>query len=157
MKYYGGIDLGGTNSKIGLLDENGNLIFTIYVKTNSKDGYEITAKRLFSSFNEKLNENNISYDDVVSIGVGIPGPVLNNSKVIMFANFNWPNNLEYSKILEKEFLKPVYLENDVNIVTLGEMYKGSGKGYNNILGIAIGTGIGLGVVINGKVISGKNG
>lgn len=157
MKYFGGIDLGGTNSKIGLLDENGNLIFNIYVKTNSKDGYELTSKRLAENFKLEIEKKGINYEDVLAIGMGVPGPVVNNSTILMFANFNWPSNLNLAKFLEKDFEKPVFLDNDVNVITLGEMYKGAAQGYENVLGIAIGTGIGAGIVINKEVISGKNG
>lgn len=68
----------------------------------------------------------------------------------MFANFNWPSNLNLAKFLEKDFEKPVFLDNDVNVITLGEMYKGLSRIWN-VLGIAIGTGIGAGIVINKKL------
>lgn len=157
MKYYAGIDLGGTNSKIGLLNENGELMFSTSVKTESSLGYTPIVKKIVETLKENMKENNISYESLVAVGVGVPGPIVNNSTVLMFSNFNWPNNLNLAVEFEKEFLKPVFLDNDVNVITLGELWVGAAKGYKNVLGMAIGTGIGAGIVINGNIISTKNG
>lgn len=157
MKYYGGIDLGGTNSKIGLLDEKGNIIFSIISKTDSSIGYDKVSKKLSDIFKMEVENKGISYSDVVAIGMGIPGPVVNQKTILFMPNFNWPDNLNLAEIFEKYLEKPVFLDNDVNVITLGETWLGAAKGYSNVLGIAIGTGIGAGLVIDGKILSGKNG
>lgn len=157
MKYYGGIDLGGTNSKIGLLNENGDIIFSVSVKTEQVSNHNVTIEKINKVFREECLNNSINYDDVLAIGIGVPGPVINKSTVLMWANFPWKDNLNLSKEFEKVMKRPVYLDNDVNVIALGELWKGSGLGYTSSLTIAIGTGIGAGVVINGKIISGKNG
>ncbi|CAM3134691.1 ROK family protein [Streptobacillus felis] len=157
MKYYGGIDLGGTNSKIGILDETGKIVYSTIVKTESSLGYEESVKKLSDHIKFGLEKNGISYSDFVSLGIGVPGPIVNKSTVLMWANFPWPNNLNLAKEFENELLKPVFLDNDVNVITLGELWVGAAKGYKNVLGMAIGTGIGGGVVVNGEIISGKNG
>lgn len=157
MKYYGGIDLGGTNSKIGLIDENGNIIFSSSIKTESYTGYNEVAKKISDYFKYEVEKKGIDYKDVIAVGMGVPGPVLENSTVLMWANFNWPENLNLSQVFEQELLRPVFLDNDVNIITLGELWMGGAKGYKNVLGLAIGTGVGAGLIINGKPISGKNG
>ncbi|WP_064613440.1 ROK family protein [Streptobacillus moniliformis] len=157
MKYYGGIDLGGTNSKIGILDENGNIIYSTIVKTESNLGYKETIKKLSDCLKVGLDENKINYDDFISLGMGVPGPTVNKSTVIMWANFPWPENLNLANEFENQLSKPVYIDNDVNIITLGELWVGAAKGYKNVLGMAIGTGIGGAVVVNGEIISGKNG
>lgn len=96
MKYYGGIDLGGTNSKIGLIDDNGNLVSKISVKTDEAQGFENTVARLSNVLIDLIRQNNINVDDLVSVGVGIPGPVVNRKIVKMFSNFSWPSNPECS-------------------------------------------------------------
>lgn len=157
MKYFGGIDLGGTNSKIGILDENGTIVYSTIVKTESDLGYEETVKKLSDHLKYGLEKNGIKYDDFVALGVGVPGPIVNKSTVLMWANFPWPANLNLAKEFENQLLKPVFIDNDVNVITLGELWVGAAKGYKNVLGMAIGTGIGGGVVVNGEIISGKNG
>ena len=157
MKYYGGIDLGGTNSKIGILDETGKLIFSTYVKTESSYGYEAIVKKLVDVLKTEIEKNNIDFNDFLALGIGVPGPIINKSTVLMWANFDWPNDLNLAEAFKKELGRPVYVDNDVNVITLGESWVGSAKGYKNVLGMAIGTGIGAGVVVDGNVISGKNG
>lgn len=157
MKYYGGIDLGGTNTKIGLVDEKGNLIFKLNIKTNSKDGVAITVKRICSILLNELNSSKIDIKDLNSLGIGIPGPVIKKKVVKFFANFDWEKNLNLAKIFEEELKVPVYIDNDANVITLGECWVGAAKGYTDVVGIAIGTGVGAGIVANGRLISGKVG
>ena len=157
MNYYVGIDLGGTNTKIGLLDEDGNILFSTIVKTESEQGFEKTIERLSNILKIQVNNLNISFNDVAGVGLGVPGPVANGRIVKFWANILWPVNVDLAAELEKHLGVPVKVDNDVNVITLGEMWKGGGRGYKNVLGLAIGTGIGGGVVVNGKLVSGKNG
>ena len=157
MKYYAGIDLGGTNTKIGLVDEDGNIIFTTIVKTDSMEGFEKTIQRLSKILLQQVKSFDLNFDDVQSVGVGVPGPVLNSRVVKFWANFPWKNGVDLALEFEKNLGKPVKADNDVNVITLGEMWKGSAQGYKNVLGLAIGTGIGGGIIIDGKLVSGENG
>ncbi|WP_068268088.1 ROK family protein [Caviibacter abscessus] len=157
MKYYGGIDLGGTNTKIGLLDEKGTMIFNTSIKTNSQEGVEKSVKRICDTLLAKMQEYSIDIESLNSAGVGIPGPAVNKRIVKMFANFPWPKNLDLAKEFEKCLGKPVYVENDVNVITLGEVWVGAAKGFNEVFGMAIGTGIGGAVVSNSRIIPGKIG
>lgn len=157
MNYYVGIDLGGTNTKIGLLDEDGNILFSTIVKTESEQGFEKTIERLSNILKIQVSNLNISFNDVAGVGLGVPGPVANGRIVKFWANFPWPVNVDLAAEFEKHLGVPVKVDNDVNVITLGEMWKGGGRGYKNVLGLAIGTGIGGGVVVNGKLVSGKNG
>ncbi len=157
MSYYVGIDLGGTNTKIGLLDEDGNILFSTIVKTESEQGFEKTIERLSNILKIQVSNLNISFKDVAGVGLGVPGPVANGRIVKFWANFPWPVNVDLAAEFEKHLGVPVKVDNDVNVITLGEMWKGGGRGYKNVLGLAIGTGIGGGVVVNGKLVSGKNG
>ena len=157
MKYYAGIDLGGTNTKIGLVDEDGNIIFTTIVKTDSMEGFEKTIQRLSKILLQQVKSFDLNFDDVQSVGVGVPGPVLNSRVVKFWANFPWKNGVDLALEFEKNLGKPVKADNDVNVITLGEMWKGSAQGYKNVLGLAIGTGIGGGIIVDGKLVSGENG
>ena len=157
MKYYAGIDLGGTNTKIGLVDEDGNIIFTTIVKTDSMEGFEKTIQRLSKILLQQVKSFDFNFDDVQSVGVGVPGPVLNSRVVKFWANFPWKNGVDLALEFEKNLGKPVKADNDVNVITLGEMWKGSAQGYKNVLGLAIGTGIGGGIIVDGKLVSGENG
>ena len=129
MKYYVGIDLGGTNTKIGLVDEQGNIIFTTIVKTDSMEGFSETIQRLSKILITQIEGSNINFDDVVSVGVGVPGPVLNSRVVKFWANFPWKHGVDLALEFEKNLGKPVKADNDVNVITLGEMWKGSAQGY----------------------------
>ena len=157
MNYYVGIDLGGTNTKIGLLDEDGNILFSTIVKTESEQGFEKTIERLSNILKIQVSNLNISFNDVAGVGLGVPGPVANGRIVKFWANFPWPVNVDLAAEFEKHLGVPVKVDNDVKGITLGDMWKGGGRGYKNVLGLAIGTGIGGGVVVNGKLVSGKNG
>ncbi len=157
MKYYAGIDLGGTNTKIGLVDADGNIIFTTIVKTDSMEGFEKTIQRLSKILLQQVKSFDLNFDDVQSVGIGVPGPVLNSRVVKFWANFPWKNGVDLALEFEKNLGKPVKADNDVNVITLGEMWKGSAQGYKNVLGLAIGTGIGGGIIVDGKLVSGENG
>ena len=157
MKYYVGIDLGGTNTKLGLVDESGNIIFTTIAKTDSIEGFSETIKRLSNILKAQIETSNVSFSDVKSVGIGVPGPVLNNRIVKFWANFPWKNGVDLALEFEKNLGIPVKADNDVNVITLGEMWQGAGQGYKNVLGLAIGTGIGGGIIVDGKLISGLNG
>ncbi len=157
MKYYGGIDLGGTNTKIGLLDENANLIFSESIKTLAENGYKDTVERVSKIFLDKMIEYKIDKKDLVAVGFGIPGPAVNKREIKMFANLPWPKNLKIADDFKEKLNVPVWIDNDVNVITLGEVFAGAAKGYNEVVGIAIGTGIGAGVVTEGKIVSGKLG
>ena len=158
MNYYVGIDLGGTNTKIGLVDEAGNIIFTTIVKTDSMEGFEKTIERLSKILLEQVKGSNINFEaDVKGVGIGVPGPVVNERIVKFWANFPWPKEADLAGEFEKHLNKQVRVDNDVNVITLGEMWKGAAQGYKNVLGLAIGTGIGGGIIVDGKLVSGEHG
>ena len=157
MNYYAGIDLGGTNTKIGVLDENSNLIFKSIIKTSSEEGLVNTIKRICNILLHELEVHELDKSNLKAVGVGIPGPVVNKRIVKFFANFNWEKDIDLASEFEKNLGVKTYLDNDVNVITLGEIWAGSAKNYTNVLGLAIGTGIGGGIVANGKLISGKAG
>ncbi|MCP5061235.1 MAG: ROK family protein [Ignavibacteriae bacterium] len=146
-----GIDLGGTNVRLGLV-ENGEIQNLISKKIPSQESQEIVLNEIIISLSEIINEN------VKSIGIGVPS-IVDIKKGIVYEVHNIPSwkevHLKY--ILENKFNIPTYIDNDVNCFVLGEKYFGKGVTYNNIVGLALGTGLGGGIIIDGKLYSGKNG
>ncbi|WP_349763905.1 ROK family protein [Fusobacterium sp. SYSU M8D902] len=157
MNYYVGIDLGGTNTKIGILDIQGNIFKSTIIKTLSAEGAESTLTRIWEAAKNLAIELNIEIKDLKGIGIGIPGPVINQSVVAFFANFPWGTNVEIKKMMENISGVETRLDNDVNIIALGEARYGAAKGSSTSVTIALGTGIGGGIYIEGKLISGFTG
>lgn len=157
MKYIAGVDIGGTNIKIGLVDEDGNLKATDSIKTLSEDGVKKTMLRIWENIKRLLKEEKISEEEIVGVGMGIPGPVKDEKIVRFFANFPWENDLNISKMFQDISGKETRLNNDVNVIALGEATYGAGKGSKSSVTVALGTGIGGGIFVNGKIISGFNG
>lgn len=155
MKYVAGVDLGGTNTKIGILDEDGTLLKSTSIKTMSLNGVEDTMSRIWNKIKELMLELNIK--GIEGIGMGIPGPVKKQKIVTFFANFPWERNLDVSKIMEDISGVKTRLDNDVNVIALGEAKYGAGKGIDSSITVAIGTGIGGGIYVSGRLISGFTG
>ncbi len=158
MSYVIGIDLGGTNIKAGIVEESsGMVIVSESIKTHSDKGLEDTFDRIALLVDKMLKDSEIIKSKVTGVGMGIPGPVINGEIVTFFANFPWEKGLNIAKILEKKLDLPVKLGNDANVITLGEAWKGAAKGYKNVLGLTLGTGIGGGILIDGKILEGFRG
>lgn len=157
MPYFVGIDIGGTNVEIGILDSNGNILGKKSIKTESKKGAENTFTRIWNTVQLLASELNINEKEIESIGLGIPGPVINNSVVKIAANFSWNDNFPAKDLMEKISGKPVKVGNDVKVIALGETLFGAGKGYKNSITIPIGTGIAAGLIIDGKIFEGLDG
>ena len=157
MNYYMGIDLGGTNTKIGILDTEGNIYKSTSIKTLSSNGAQKTLERIWEASKELAKDLEINISNIKGIGIGIPGPVINQSIVAFFANFPWGQNINIKKMMEDISGIETKLDNDVNIIALGEAKFGAAKGSKTSVTIALGTGIGGGIYIDGHLISGFNG
>ncbi|MDY2981667.1 MAG: ROK family protein [Fusobacterium sp.] len=157
MKYIAGVDIGGTNTKIGIVSSEGRIVAKESIKTLSMEGVESTLKRIWASIKGLLEKNEINYEDLLGVGMGIPGPVREQEIVGFFANFPWEKNLNIAKLFRNISGKETKLENDVNVIALGEARHGAGRGAKTSVTIALGTGIGGGIYIDGKIISGFNG
>lgn len=157
MKYVAGVDIGGTNTKIGILDENGEILVKESIKTLSMDGAEKTLTRIWEKIKELMSSVNIDVEDLKGVGMGIPGPVTDKRVVGFFANFPWERNLNISQMFEIISGKTARLDNDVNVIALGEAKFGAGKGAKSSVTIALGTGIGGGIYVEGNLISGFTG
>ena len=157
MKYIAGVDIGGTNTKIGILDENGEILVKESIKTLSMEGAEKTMTRIWGKIKELMSSVNIDGADLKGVGMGIPGPVTDKKIVGFFANFPWERNLNISQMFEIISGKTTRLDNDVNVIALGEARYGAGKGSKSSVTIALGTGIGGGIYVDGNLISGATG
>ncbi|NLJ89887.1 MAG: ROK family glucokinase [Clostridiales bacterium] len=156
MKYIFGIDLGGTTVKLGLFDQEGLLLEKWEIKTRTEDNGKYIITDIASSVEGKIKEKAINKSDVLGVGIAVPGPVVNDSTVLECVNLGWGvKNVseELGDLLGVE----VFLGNDADIAALGEMWQGGGKGYNSIFMVTLGTGVGGGLVIDGRIITGANG
>lgn len=145
-----GVDLGGTNIRAGLID-NQQVIQFKKIHLQDKDDLESTLRQLTELI------DSIYDPDINGIGIGVPS-VVDIDKGIVFDVVNIPSwkEVHLKDILEKRFDVPVYINNDSNCFVLGEKYFGAGKDHKNIVGITIGTGLGGGIIINNKLFSGVN-
>lgn len=157
MKYYIGVDLGGTNTKIGLLDSFSNIIESKIIKTESEKGVDNTLERIWKEIQKIIFSKNLTIKNIEGIGVGIPGPVINKSIVTFFSNFNWEKNINLKEKIENLTNIKTIIENDVNVIAQGEAIFGAAKNTKSSITIAVGTGIGGGIFINGNLISGVSG
>ncbi len=154
--YRIGVDLGGTNIAAGVVDESNKIIGRGKVKTRAPR----PAAEIFDSIKEAVNmaviDAGIKFDDVRSIGIGTPGSVNKKTGEIEFSNNLQFNNVPAKEMLESRLQKPVFLENDANCAALGEAVAGCGDGVKNFVAVTLGTGVGSGIIIDGKIIRGSN-
>lgn len=157
MNYYAGVDLGGTNTKIGILNREGDILKSRIIKTLSAEGVDNTLERIWKTIQELAQELDLNIENIKGIGLGIPGPVLEQSIVAFFANFPWERNINIKEKLEKLTGIETKLDNDANIIALGEAKYGAARGSKSSVTVALGTGIGGGIYIDGKLVSGAKG
>lgn len=155
-KYCFGIDVGGTTVKIGLF-ENEVLTDKWEIKTNTENFGENILSDICDSVQGKVAEKGISLDEIEGLGIGLPGPVLDDGTVLQCVNLGWGTFNVSEKLSEMFYNVKVKAGNDANVAALGEAWKGGGKDYDDIVMITLGTGVGGGVVLGGKIVTGYNG
>jgi len=155
-KFVFGVDIGGTTVKIGLFTVDGVLNDKWEITTRVDEGGKNILGDIAKSIEEKIAEKNISKEDVAGIGMGVPGPVKDDGTVLRCVNLGW-GVFNVAEELSNIIGLPVKAGNDANMAALGEMWQGGGKGYKNIVMITLGTGVGGGIILNGKMLSGVNG
>ena len=156
-KYTIGTDIGGTNVKIALIDKNGSLVYSNTVPTRAEMGYEYTLNNIKQAISDLMKETTTSKSSIEGIGFGFPGQIdCTNGVVRTLPNIPGWEDVPVAKIMEKEFLIPTKVDNDVRCAALGELHFGAGKGAQNMICITIGTGIGSGLIINGKLVRGAS-
>ncbi|MBQ8847958.1 MAG: ROK family protein [Candidatus Gastranaerophilales bacterium] len=156
-KYRIGVDIGGTNIKIALVDFDGKIIYSNTVPTRAEMGYEAGVNNIKQAIKELMQETNQDAKTIEAIGFGLPGQIDYKEGIVK----NLPNipgwvNIPLAKMIEDEFSIPTKLDNDVRCAALGELNFGAGKGCENLICITVGTGIGSGIVLNGKLIRGAS-
>ena len=154
-KYCFGIDVGGTTVKCGLFETDGTLLDKWEIITRTENGGENVLPDIAATIIAKMTVKGIAKEDVVGVGVGIPGPVM-QGVVPVAVNLHWgEKNVEYElgKILDMK----VRAGNDANVAALGELWKGGGEGKENLIMVTLGTGVGGGIIVDGKIIEGSHG
>lgn len=154
-KYCFGIDVGGTTVKCGLFEENGSLIDKWEIQTRTENGGENVLPDIAATVMSKMAVKKIAREDVIGVGVGIPGPVV-RGVVPVAVNLHWgEKNVEYElgNLLDMK----VRAGNDANVAALGEQWKGSGEGKDSVIMVTLGTGVGGGIIVDGKIVEGAHG
>lgn len=157
MKYYLGVDLGGTNIKVGITDETGTILHKQSIKTMGARPYEAIVKDMADLCRLVAKTANIPFEQVESVGIGVPGTVDQKSGTVIYANNLNTTGAPVGRLMQEMLGKPVYLGNDANCAALGEFVDGSGKEYHSIVMITLGTGVGGGIILNGKIWDGMEG
>ena len=157
MKKYGfGVDVGGTTIKMGFFETSGKLIDKWEIKTDASNGGENILSDIAKAIDNKLAQEGISKNDVQGVGVGVPGPVNSKGIVLKCVNLGWGVFNVEEELASLTGLK-VKAGNDANVAALGEMWQGAGKGSEDMVMVTLGTGVGGGIIVDGKVIAGANG
>ena len=156
MKYGFGIDLGGTTVKIAYFDEEGTLLDKWEIPTVTADGGSAILPDIAASVNSYLESKQIRKDQIIGIGIGVPGPVDKEGTVNKCVNLGW-GVINIPKILGGLTGLAVTAGNDANVAALGEAWKGGGQGCNDMVFATLGTGVGGGIVIGGEVVHGVHG
>ena len=156
MKYAIGIDIGGTNIPVSLINDAGKIIHTIEKKTDSHDGPSAVVDMIAGAVNELSKLTN--GEKIIGIGLGAPGALdLNNGIILTSPNLqNW-KNVPLLKMLKEKVSMAIYMDNDANCAAIGEHWIGGARGAKNAVMITLGTGVGGGIIIDGKIFRGSHG
>lgn len=156
MKYYIGIDLGGTNIKAGVVSDEFKIIAKTSCKTNlPRPGEEICADMAKVAL-EAVKTAGLTLDDIEAVGIGTPGIANSESGIIEYSNNLGFNNFPVVELMRTHIDKPCFVENDANAAAYGEFVAGAARGTNDAVCITLGTGVGGGIIINKKIFSGFN-
>ena len=156
-KFRIGVDVGGTNVKVALVDTTGSIVFTDTVPTRAEMGYEYTISNMIKAIQDVIRESKTDMKDIKGIGFGFPGQIdCDNGIVRLAPNIPGWVNIPIADIVSKEFGVPVKVDNDVRCAALAELNYGAGKGATNMICITVGTGIGSGLIVNGKLVRGAS-
>lgn len=157
-KYSIGIDLGGTKILGGIVEKNtGKVLFKVKKKTKKEKGEKKISEKLFETIDELLSESNVKKEEISSIGIGVAGQVDRKNGILISAVNLKCKNINLKEIIEERYNIKTYIGNDVEVATIGEVKFGAGRGYDDIVCIFVGTGIGSSIVENGKIRRGASG
>lgn len=155
--YYAGIDLGGTNIKAGITDENGTLLCEAFTKTQAQRPYQEIVRDMAGCVAQALKNGKLEREDIASIGIGIPGYADRaTGKVVFCTNLGW-HDIPLRDEMQRYYSLPVAIDNDATVAGYAESIAGVSKGKNSSVFLTLGTGVGGGIVINGRPWSGAHG
>lgn len=155
-KFAIGVDVGGTNTKFGIVNRKGEILVQDRMKTNDYDNVEEFIEALAAKLIPMMEQYG-SKEDFAGIGMGAPNANYYHGTIEYAANLKWKGIIPMAELLENKFKIPVKLTNDANAAAVGEMYYGAAKGMKNFITITLGTGVGGGIIIDGKIVLGHNG
>lgn len=157
-KYAFGVDIGGTNTVVGLVDQEGNVLGSDSVKTQSLPVLEEYVKTVSNMARELLQKHNVALSNVVGMGIGAPNANYYTGNIEKAPNLPWKQDkVPLAKMISDELGIPVTITNDANAAALGEKMYGAAKNINDFIMITLGTGVGSGIVIDGKLVYGHDG
>ena len=151
-----GVDIGGTTVKMGYFTSEGELLDKWEIPTRTEDNGANILPDIASSIIKKIGSEKLTLADVSGIGISVPGPVDDNGIVHRCVNLGW-GVFDIDEEMKKDIDLPVFAGNDANAAALGEVWKGGGSGHSNVVVVTLGTGVGGGIIVNGKILSGYSG
>ena len=154
--YHLGIDLGGTNIAVGVVDENYNIIGRGKMKTNCPRPADAICDDMATAAKMAIEDAGLTMEDIDTIGIGAPGSINPFTGVIAVSNNLEFENVHMGEMLKERLGRDVYLENDANAAAYGEFLAGAGKETKDMVAITLGTGVGGGIIIDGKLFAGSN-
>lgn len=155
-KFCFGVDIGGTTVKLGLFSEKGEVLDKWEIPTRTEDEGSNILPDIADSIKAKINEKSLKAEEVVGIGMCAPGPVDDSGLVHRAVNLGW-GYINIKNILSDLTGFPVMAGNDANVAALGEKWKGGGMGFESMVVVTLGTGVGGGIIVNGKILTGSTG
>ncbi|HAM99158.1 MAG TPA: glucokinase [Marinilabiliales bacterium] len=155
-KFAAGVDIGGTNTVIGIVDRDGNVVYEHSIPTQTHEKIEDFVAELCGEIKNGIQTLEGDFE-LVGIGIGAPNANFYTGTIESAANLRWKGKIEFSKLVKNHFSVPVYLTNDANAAAIGEMIYGGAKKMKNFIVITLGTGLGSGIVVNGKLLYGQDG
>lgn len=157
MKYYVGIDLGGTNIAAGITDETGSILAKYSARTNADQPFEALVNDIAKTAKKAVEAAGIQLGEVSAVGMGTPSCINPQTKLLVNANnLNWRNVPLYDE-LQKHFSVPVFIQNDASCAALGEAISGAAEEYDDAVMITLGTGVGSGIILNKQIFNGCDG
>ena len=151
-----GVDMGGTKILSAVIDAEGNILGTAKVSTKADERTSVVIGRIAESIQKAINKSNVDKASIRAIGIGAPGPLDPETGVVIFApNLGW-RDVPLKAELEARTGLPTFVDNDVNVGTLGEHAFGAAQGVQNVVGIFVGTGIGGGIILKGELFHGAS-
>lgn len=155
MNYYIGIDVGGTFIKAGIVDKNGNIIADGKIASECDKGGDKLADNAATLVFELLEKSGINKEQIVGAGMGFPGFIDSKNGIVVYSNNVRLSDFPIVEIMQAKLGLKVKVANDANVAALGEKMFGAGKDYNDMVMITLGTGVGAGIIIDGKLFEGN--